>query len=43
MDIHEIATEKDVKCPKCNGDMKRINSKVPKSGFKCVICGYVID
>ncbi|MGL4669282.1 MAG: hypothetical protein ACRCVG_01625 [Methanobacteriaceae archaeon] len=43
MDIHNIAIEEDVKCPVCGGNMKRINSKTPKSRFKCVVCRYIID
>jgi ribosomal protein S27E len=38
----DFVNEKDVKCPKCGGEMEKIHSSSPKTKFKCVNCGYTL-
>ncbi|MDR1722269.1 MAG: hypothetical protein LBR24_04385 [Methanobrevibacter sp.] len=38
--IQDLVVDKDVKCPKCGGEMKKTGQIGGKSKFKCINCGY---
>ena len=40
--IGDFVVDKDIKCPKCGGEMKKSSSINGKSHFKCEKCGHTI-